>query len=331
MQTTILAAALAALVALPAQAQLMPNRSGLPWSSGTSNAPIAAFGEWRGRPLDLYTTFHRKDTWNGINANSKVIPPTTVTPVIGFPMLPESHRGQLRQCAAGAFDAEITRIRNTLLQHGWKGSWLRLGWEMNRIEGGGTGHAFPWAALTVDKGYSYTQCFRRWAKILNPWPTRNFVMVWHTGEVGSFPYPIEKLWPGSDVVQVVATGGYDRCPAVTSDSEWEAVIYRRDKWGNPAGLAGWQAYARLKGRPFALPEWGIGGENSPCAKPGFDNPFYIHKMFTWMQQNAGTGPGQLVMESYFDHHDSLGSYAIFDPMDRVNRNAAEAYREMWGG
>jgi hypothetical protein len=320
---------LIAALALDARAQTMPIRSGLPWASGTSNAPIVGFGNWRGRPIDLYTTFHRKDTWDGINANSKVVPPSRVTSVVGFPMLPDSHRGQLRECAAGAFDAQMVRIRNTLLAHGWKGSWFRLGWGMNRVAGGDTGSPFPWAALVADQGHSYTRCFRRWAKVLNPHPTRNFTLVWQVSKVGSFPYPIEKLWPGSDVVQVVGTDGYDRCPAVANDAQWEADFRRRDRWNNPAGLGGWQAYARLKGRPLAIPEWAVGGENSPCAKPGFDNPYYIRKFFRWLGRNAGTGPGQVVYESYFDHVDGLGVYALFPPEGDAHPRSAAAYRELW--
>ena len=328
MRTTAFAAVLMTLAAaLPAAAQVsMPKPSGLPWASGMSNAPIAEFGRWRGRPVDLYTLFFGRSTWDHIRATGKSTPPAGVTPVLGYPMLPDTHRGQLAQCAAGAFDATIRVIRDTMLAHGWKGSWIRLGWEANRVEGGGTGWAFPWAALVADRGYSYTQCFRRWAKILNPYPTKNFVMVWHMGTVGSFPYPIEKLWPGGDVVDVVASDAYDRCPTVDTDEQWNARLVAQDKWGNPSGLAGWMTYARLKSKPFAVPEWGIGGSQTACRNPGKDNPFFIRKMHEVFKTHAGA----LAFESYFDHHDSdTGTHAIYPPEGSANPLSAATYRELW--
>lgn len=311
----------------------VPKPSGLRWASGITNAPVAAFGRWRGRPVDVYATFHRKDSWDGIIANSKVfISRRGPLRVVGFPMLPQTHRGQLPQCAAGAFDAEITRIRNTLLRHDWGGSWLRLGWEMNRVEGGNTGGAFPWAALVSDKGSSYIRCFRRWAAILNPRPgAKNFTLVWHPGTGGSFPYSIERLWPGGDVVDVVATNAYDRCPPSRTAAAWDARQLARDRWGNPAGLVSWQAFARGKNKPLAIPEWGVGGELTRCPEGGgFDNPLHIRKMWAWLSANAGRGPGKVVLESYFDHVDATGSFVVFDPAERVLPRSSAAYRALWG-
>ena len=240
--------------------------------------------------------------------------------VIGFPMLPTSHAGQLEACADGAFDTHMQVIRDTMLAHGWKGSYLRLGWEANRVDRS----LFPWAAK--GGGASYTACFRRWVSILNPRRVKNFFIVWNMANRGTFPYPIQRLWPGSDVVDIVGSQFYDRCPPITTDAEWEERINARDDWGNPAGPKAWLEWARTKGKKWALPEWGVGGLQTLCRRPGFDNPFFIRKMFEFLRANAA----DVAFESYFNSHDGdgrNGRHEIY-PL-HWNPQAATAYQELW--
>jgi hypothetical protein len=304
------------LLALPAMAQQIPVQSGLPWPSGVTT-PVESFAAWRGRPADVRTIFFGKKTWDHIRATGKTTP-GPVPVAIGFPMLPITHAGQLEQCAAGAFDPQIRAVRDTMLAHGWKGSYLRLGWEANRVD-----HSLlPWAAK--GDGASYSLCFRRWVGIMNPGRVKNFYFVWNMANRGTFPYPISRMWPGSDVVDVVASNFYDRCPTSTTDAEWEARLDARDQWGNPAGPRAWLQWAKSKGKRWAMPEWGIGGSRNACRLHGFDNPFFIRKVFEFLQANAA----DVVFESYFNNEeDTTGTHTIH-PMD-ANPNAAAAYRDLW--
>ena len=52
--------------------RLGPSRSGLPWLSGVwsggrlTPAAIAAYGTWRGRPVDIVTAYSRRDSYRAI-------------------------------------------------------------------------------------------------------------------------------------------------------------------------------------------------------------------------------------------------------------------------
>ena len=310
----------AGLLASPASAQQgAPTRSGLPWASGVT-WPVQPFAAWRGRPLDLRTVFYGKTTWDHLRASAKTRP-ELARMAIGFPMLPITHDGQLEQCAAGAFDATLRAVRDNMLASGWKGSFVRLGWEANRIKGGGTGHAFPWAAK--GDGSSYVGCFRRWVGILNP-GTKNFTIVWNMGNLGSFPHPIAKLYPGNDVVDIVASNFYDRCPPMTTDAEFKARMSPKDRWGNPAGPQAWLDWAKARGKRWALPEWGIGGSKTACSRPGFDNPFFVRKLHDFLRTNAA----HVAFETYFNDSDSAtGTHVIYP--STYNSKAAAEYRRLW--
>ena len=292
-------------------------RSGLPWASGV-NKPVQEFGRWRGRPVDFRTVFFGTKTWDHIRGSANGRP--GMQTVVGLAMLPYSHAGQLRQCAAGAFDAPIRAIRDNMLNKGWKGSYLRLGWEANRVAGS-RGKAFAWAAQ--GDGSTWRACFRRWVGILNP-GTKNFRIVWNMANQGTFKGSIEKLWPGNDVVDVVGSQFYDRCPPITSSGEFQRRVNARDKYGNPAGPKSWLEWAKARGKKWALPEWGIGGSRTICKAHGFDNPVFMREMFNFLRANAGN----VAFESYFNGADSnTGSHVIY-PVGPNPRSSA-VYQQLW--
>jgi hypothetical protein len=309
---------LLSLLVIPAAdaQEWVPKRSGLPWASGVSSA-AQPFARWRGRAVDVRTVFFGKKTWRHIQQSASTRPDDARMSV-GFPMLPVTHAGQLAQCAAGAFDANMRLIRDTMLAKGWKGSLLRLGWEMNRIDRS----VNPWAAK--GDGKTYAACFRRWVSILNPGGVKNFVMVWNPGNQGSFPHPIENVWPGNAYVDIVGSNFYDWCPPMTTDAEFERRLTLRDRWGNPAGPKAWLEWAKARGKKWALPEWGVGGPRTMCDRPGFDNPFYIRKMHAFLSANAR----QVAYESYFNYAGgSTGSFLIY-PSTHYPK-AAAVYKQLW--
>jgi hypothetical protein len=107
----------------------------------------------------------------------------------------------------------------------------------------------------------------------------------------------------------------------------------------------WLRFAKAKGKPYAVPEWGVGGPRDVCAAPGVDNPYFIKKMYQFFWANAA----DLAYEVYFNGHgsatDSKGSHKIFAPepalpavgsvnylgyVQRYNPKAARMYRQLWG-
>jgi hypothetical protein len=342
--------------------QVEASRSGLPWPSGvfTSSATSTALEAWRGRAFDVETLFFGTTTWTHMIASAgvlkKKLPGLPSRLIVALGMLPLDHWGQLEACAAGRFDPFIHALTAAMLNHGAAAAaaagrpiLIRLGWEANAVDSN-----YPWG-VTGD-GTSWRACFRRWVDILNPItnsatspPSRqkNFLIVWNMANRGTFKHPIDNMWPGDDYVDIVASQYYDRCPPLVDgdEIEWQRRLSARDAQGNPAGPLSWLNYARLKGKPYAIPEWGVGGPRDICGRPGIDGPYFIKKMYDFFQLIAP----DLAFESYFNGHgfidDSKGSHKLFalepsfpDPdsphyltyVHRYNPKAAQMYRALWG-
>ncbi|MGH9272305.1 MAG: hypothetical protein ACRDZ2_13640, partial [Ilumatobacteraceae bacterium] len=304
--------------------------------------------------------FFGTKTWAHMTSSTRTLrtklPTVPGRLIVALGMVPADHTGRLAECAAGHFDAHIHAVGSGMLVNGaaaaaavGKPVLLRLGWEANAVDSG-----FPW--YVVGDGADWRDCFRRWIDILNPVtdpatspPTRakNFVIVWNMANRGSFPHPIDNIWPGDDYVDIVASQFYDRCPPLPegNDAEWARRLSARDAHGNPAGPLAWLNYARAKNKPYAMPEWGIGGPNDVCARPGNDNPHFIRKMHEFFQTYAD----DLAFEAYFNAHgftdDSKGTHKLFAPepaypepaapdyrayTQRHHPHSADAYRELWG-
>lgn len=301
---------------------LSSGRSGLPWASGTSSASVD-FEEWRGTRLDVRTVFMSIDTWrnmvqSGTWADNRGIAGTRT--VIAQGMLPETHRGRHRECARGDYDTYMRELGSNLVASGLADAVIRLGWEANRMQG------FPWG-VTGD-GASYKACFRRWVAMLRATPGQRFVIDWNMGARGNLPYHIDRIYPGSDVIDIIGVQQYDVCPPVRTEAEWQGKMHSYNRHtGSPFGLATWLAYAKSKGKPLSIPEWGIGGRRSLCPKPGFDNPFYIKAIHDFLRANADS----IAYESYFNgdagHDPRRGTHQLF-PTDYNPRSAA-VYRSLW--
>ena len=258
-------------------------RSGLAWASGTSNAS-PSFEGWRGRRLDLRTEFMSIDNWRNMIrstawvANGRIAGTRTV---LGMGMLPKTHRGRHQECARGAFDGYMRQVGAGLVGNGLSDAVIRLGWEANRMGG------FPWA-VTGD-GSSYKACFRRWVAVLRATPGQHFLIDWNMAARGKMPYSVDRIYPGSDVVDIIGVQQYDTCPPVRTEAAWQAKMHSRNRDTNgPFGLATWLAYAKSKGKALSIPEWGIAGRRSLCRRPGFDNPLYVRVMHEFLRANAGS-------------------------------------------
>lgn len=334
MQRTILAGAIGLLLTLAVSAA-----SAAPvWPSGMVKVDRLAAQAWRGSPLDAVTAYFDYATWGTLVGSSKALKNWVNSPApivaVGVGMLPKTHAGQLAACADGAFDAYIAAIRANVLtvmanakrpDRLW---YIRLGWEANRNK---VGSGFPWKATDPA---AWVGCYRRWATILNPPDLegpeddavpRPFRFIWNMSNRGTTTFPIDEMYPGNDVVDVIGSQFYDRCPAITTDALWKSVIFAVDKVGNPAGPGAWLAYAKAKGKPYAIPEWGIGGSTTICAAHGFDNPYFMRRWYWWLRGNAA----DIAFEAYFNGRDGAGGgdHQLF-PVKAMPK-AAAVYRNLW--
>jgi hypothetical protein len=276
--------------------------------------------------LDFRTVFIQRNTWSGMLVSVPGVmwhQGDGAAIVVAVGMLPESHRGQHAACARGDFDAHIRTFGQSVVNYGAPKAILRLGWEANRLNG------FPWA-VTGD-GSDYKACFRRWVSVLRTVPGQRFVIDWNMQDKSIFP--LDQMYPGDDVVQIIGINPYDRCPPLRTEAQWNAWYNSKHKDGrNPRGIGTWLAFARQHGKKFSVPEWGIGGPLVPISKcggeSGIDNPFFIRKMFAFFQANAK----DIAYEGYFNGHGaetaSRGSHKLAPTI--YNPLSAAAYRELWG-
>jgi hypothetical protein len=304
------------------------SRSGLPWASGASGG-LDELEALRGRRLDIRTAFFGVDDWAHMAKSASALRRTIAAGgqlVIALGMLPRSHAEQHQQCADGAFDALIRAVAEGIVRKGGAGAVIRLGWEANRVRG------FPWA-VTGD-GTAYKACFRRWVAILRAVPGQSFTIDWNMAQAGTFPYHVERMYPGDDVVDVIGVQQYDRCNPVLDEAAWQAAYQRRRAGtGSPIGLGAWLDFALSKGKRLSVPEWGIGGPNDICRTPGIDNPFFIRKMHAFFAANAAS----IAYEAYFNGHgawdgagnpsDHQGSHKLAPA--HYNPQSAATYRALW--
>jgi hypothetical protein len=313
-----------AVAALPANAGA-GTVSGLPWASGAS-CDLPAFEAMRRRDADVYVEFLERSDWatvirnagNRANkyANRSRYPGRLVASV---PMLTNSTRGQHKQCAAGAFDDEISAIARAFARKGLDDVVIRLGWEPN-----GDGN-FPWSAhLTSTE--MYKSCFRRQAMVIRS-ILPDASIDWTNRRGNGLRYPIDYIYPGDDFVDILGVMVYDRWPTHPNQASWDNAADLRDSYGGAKGLNSYLRMAKAHGKRLSVSEWGVSNNNNdPSSR---DNPFFIEKMFEFFRDNAS----QIAYEAYFNcgsvvGHRSSGGYRLAPRTD--NPRSRTRYRDLWG-
>jgi hypothetical protein len=157
---------------------------------------------------------------------------------------------------------------------------------------------------------------------------RDAKVVWPPNSDDHNGIPATQSWPGDQFVDVVGVDYYDWDRA-TDQTKWDAAFNKTGTYGGPAGIGAWQAFAKQHGKPISLPEWGTDGEGPT------DDPFFIQKMNEFFRANAGTGPGQVWYEIYFDCTGYVKAggetFLIFPEADSKVPQSAAMYKSLkWG-
>ena len=285
------------------------------WASGASYASAASFGIWRGEPSTVAGFWADADDANqrnvyGITDFANWTGAIDVAP--GMIVQGES----LSAAADGAYEA---RWRNAMqvLRNNWGSKrtiYIRPAHEMN-------GNWYAWSVTSAN-----TAAFKRaWIRYYNI-VQQELVSKGFDAKV-TFALnkdPVNNLspnyfWPGDQYVDVVGVDFYDAYPSYFTQGDWDAH-FNDVKAGGPYGIGAYRDFARMHGKPLAFPEWGT----NPHATQ--DNPFFIQKMNEFFRNDAGTGPGQVLYEVYFNTWDQDQLY----PTTNVPRSAA-MYRSLtWG-
>jgi hypothetical protein len=289
------------------------------WTGGKMNAErIKAFGDWRGQPADVVTTYPAYETWDELRNSDWHI--TTFDGYqgrlsYGLPLQPKNKEGGLGDVADGKYDDVWSSIAKSLVKHKRGDTFVRIGLEAN-------GTWFPWGA-TAERADRYKAAWRHVQKVMKaeaPDLVFGFDITCGKALEGSDDRMdnLTKLYPGDDVVDIVGCDHYDSYTVKGRNAdEWRKTL-RPDK---AAGLADVADFARQHGKKLAIPEWGLTDSDKDGAG---DNSFFIYSMYGYFLQNKDI----LVYENYFNEPDDYLGSAIWDPVQ--NPKAAAEYRKLWG-
>jgi hypothetical protein len=301
------------------------SRSGLPWHSGVwlggrfSTSSINAFDTWRGRPIDVVTTYAASSSyqammeelwpinvWKGFNGRLNY----------GLAMLPENGEGSFASIAAGEQDEVWRRVAQNLASNGRGNSIVRIGWESNLKD-------WRWQA-TASNAPEFKAAFRRIVEVMragSPSLKFEFGVGCGTGLSGASDRlaPLTAVYPGDDVVDLVGCDTYDWYDTqASSDASWGDVLLPPEG----PGIEDITEFARAHGKGASFAEWGLakrdGGNNG-----GGDNPYYIQSMFNFFTVNSDV----VVFECYFDEPASYIANSLYGT--EQNPKSAATYTRLW--
>lgn len=288
--------------------------SGLSWNSGAA-CSSSEFENWRGRKMDVVVKWAPFVTWDhtlryfrgtalsGAAQGGRIVS-------IGLGMVPEDHAGRFAQCAQGQYDAYFREIGQQLAAKGLGDAVIRLGWEAN-------GDWYPWSiGEQVD---AYKACFRRQAGALRS-SAPGLRIEWDMEKKGRLKVPVTNAYPGDDVVSHVGVHHYDRWPVYSDEAMWQRQ-YNATNYGGPKGIGAWLSFAKSRGKKLAVAEWAV---SDGWKGVGFDNPFYIGRMYSFFRDNASS----IAYESYFNCPKGDPNVYLIHPAQN-NPRAAERYRSLY--
>jgi hypothetical protein len=275
--------------------------SGLPWWSGVMANPTedAAFGAWRGRAVDIDTSYFPGNSWAnwddpagswfyGMHAAGWPKPV-----LISLPLLTDVDASSYDALINGDYDQHWINWGLNQVAAGRGNNPVRLGWEAD-------GDWYAWgvgnnAHGTIDQykaGYARAVTMLRQG---NP----NIIMDCTVGAWRHVDY-----WPGDAYVDVVGVDYYDEY-GCTSDPN------------GPNGINIAVAFARAHGKKFGVGEWGV----SQSVNGHGDDPPFVQTLWDVFQANKDV----LAYETYFN---GSGNWAIFNPDE--NPNSSALYHSLWG-
>lgn len=287
------------------------------WMSGAAGAGVADgdFARWRQTPVSIAGTW--TDTSPEVQVSAASLDADaeygqwTGSVDIAVGAIFRESGETWSAAAAGAYDA---RWRTTLesLREKWaqrpRGTlFIRFAHEFNG----------SWSSWAVDTGDTvpFVAAWRRFRDLQRQILPDAQLVFCTNGDTSGPDYDWRLAWPGDDAVDVYATDWYSE-QLSGSDSV--------DAFGAPVGLEQHRAFALEHGKPFALPEWG-----NRYSATG-DSGEYISFIHDFSRDHAGTGPGQLVYEIYFNVTLTPNDFALYPTEQSLAPAAAATYRQLFG-
>jgi hypothetical protein len=266
------------------------------WLSGISMDAVNTIGAWRGRAVEVVST------WSDSTANDQ-INLWTVAPGGEFYNWTQpldlaigaiyTNAGETWSAAAsGAYDSRwIQTLQNLNTWRGSRTTYLRFAHEMN-------GNWFPWS-VTSGTTASFITAWRRFRGLQLTYAPNAKLVFSPNVESSSIGWP--SMWPGDTYVDVLGVDMYNQFQAqVSSSADWTAKLNTSVTVGGvsePRGLGAYRQYAQTHGVPISIPEW---GGNSESEASGGNNGAFITGVLNYVFANAGNTAGKFLYEVYFN-------------------------------
>jgi beta-mannanase len=305
------------------------NLSGLPWKSGAATVNTQSFANWRGRPLDVETTWNDEPTWSGIEQDYSAASLSNSGyhgyVSFGQPLLPNDDNGTytLADCSAGDYNTDFAEVATNLISDKFSGVDVRLGWEMN-------GNWYTWG-LGYDSGgldnigqeTNWIGCYRQAHDAMKAvYPTLTF--DWNPTKDSSHNGSNENAiaeYPGDSYVDIIGVDYYDYYPPSGNATDWTNE-YNQTQYSGPFGIGTWLAFAKQHTKNLSVPEWGIENQGTYGTNGGGgDDGYYIGQMLQFFDENSPA----IAYESYFNLSNNQGCvFQIYDSSCN-NTNSSSAY------
>ncbi|MBI1857282.1 hypothetical protein HYS01_03330 [Candidatus Saccharibacteria bacterium] len=288
------------------------------------SAEVAKYESWIGHPVNYALDFLGRspsdstDPWNNIDnpgwwCNSWSS--TKYTVVYSAAMLPNDTT-TLAAGAKGDYNAHWKSFAQTMVNKGCGDAILRLGHEFN-------GKFYPWSAAGGNgQDKNYAAYWRQIVNTLRSVSGSNFQFDWCSlAGVDNQTNP-ENAYPGNEYVDIIGLDAYDTGAAgTTGEARWKAQKER------VYGLNWHLDFAKRMKKPVSFPEWGITVPSGGQTYGGGDNPYYIQKMYEWMNALPATGPGSLAYHMYFEYDAKDGAHRL---MNTQFPNASAKFKSLFG-
>ncbi|MCW2777303.1 MAG: hypothetical protein JWN17_1028 [Frankiales bacterium] len=290
------------------------------WKSGASGDGLTdgTFAAWRGTPVGIVGTYADNDQgqielWSlkPGQAYSSANWKGDVDLAVGAIGWDESWA----QAATGAYDARWRQSLENLkgLWTGREGTlYLRFAHEMN-------GSWYAWNVTSANKD-AFIASWKRYRALQQEILPQAKLVFSVNRDSPSNMIDWRQTFPGKQYVDVLAVDYYNIWPAVHTEAEWDAELWAKDQFGGPKGLLAHQAFAKSVGLPFAVSEWG-----NNVTEWG-ESPLFVKKMHDFFAANAGSGPGQVLYDLYFNPKGAEdGKWALWP--ETKQQATADAYRD----
>lgn len=277
--------------------------SGL-WLSGASYTGYPAsdlFGTWRGTPTAIAGTWMNDATLPTIKAGGEY---AAFNGAMDIGLTPPTWPGWAGE-AAGANDSfyeQAFTAMNTL-RAGKGTTYVRLWYEFN-----GT-----WMSWTVHNDTEAAYFKTAWNRIAAIARARFPGVKLTLGAAAANGYAVSSCWPTA-TVDALSIDFYNNWPFTTTQAGFDSKIVSA---AGANSLENLRQLAYTKGVPVIISEWANCG-NPGDGGGGGESTAFIDAMWSWISTNAGSGPGNVLAELYFNGWDqfrllNIGQGATMQP------------------